>query len=175
MCQKSDSAGAPEPLAFDRSGSDPQVIPGRRFLGGTRVKPLLFGERRSPIAHCVIVRPRKPRLASTGVSSAFRLDPGLEAGRGVEKHSNGMPPNLLAHYFYLWEPTVIHRCGGLTRSLDAGRTPYGRMRSLLVRGLSVCAVSGSGGMTVYGSGRERPDGPAFSLVPMHLAVFLHTA
>jgi hypothetical protein len=30
----------------------------------------------------------------------------VEAGRGVEKHSNGMPPNLLAHYFYLWKPTV---------------------------------------------------------------------
>ena len=33
----------------------------------------------------------------------------LEAGRGVEKDSNGMPPNLLAHYFYLWEPTVVRQ------------------------------------------------------------------
>jgi hypothetical protein len=25
------------------------------------------------------------------------------------KHSNGMPPNLLAHYFYLWEPAVVRQ------------------------------------------------------------------
>src|SRR5215471_3052915 len=34
---------------------------------------------------------------------------GHSSGRGVKKHSNGMPPNLLAHYFYLWEPPAVQQ------------------------------------------------------------------
>ena len=54
-------------------------------------------------------RQREARLSERNWSVYELTDraPGLEAGRGVEKHSNGMPPNLLAHYFYLWEPTVV--------------------------------------------------------------------
>ena len=49
------------------------------------------------------------------ISSALAPDlvleraPGSRAGRGVKKHSDGMPSNLLAHYFYLWEPTVVRQ------------------------------------------------------------------
>jgi hypothetical protein len=45
---------------------------------------------------------------------------GLEAGRGVEKHSNGMPPNLLAHHFIYgnpqWYGKPLKQRGPLPRS-----------------------------------------------------------
>ena len=53
----------------------------------------------------------KSKNSLLNVTGSLRqpLDLLLEAGRGVEKHSDGMPPNLLAHYFYLWEPTVVRQ------------------------------------------------------------------
>jgi hypothetical protein len=51
-------------------------------------------------------RPKVRRLEEETKSPPIA---GLEAGRGVEKHSNGMPPNLLAHYCYLWKPTAVQQ------------------------------------------------------------------
>ena len=53
--------------------------------------------------------PRSPLRAYWSVYELTHPSAGLAAGRGFEKHSHGMPPNLLAHYFYLWEPTVVRQ------------------------------------------------------------------
>jgi len=56
------------------------------------------------VTHSIGSRCKRSRtaFASQSVLVSLSINPpraGLEAGRWVEKHSNG--PNLLAHYFYL--------------------------------------------------------------------------
>jgi len=58
---------------------------------------------------------RKRQKAAPLRASVYELTHralGPKRAAGVEKHSNGTPPNLLAHYFYLWEPAVVRQQGG---------------------------------------------------------------
>ena len=53
--------------------------------------------------------PRSPLRAYWSVYELTHPSAGLAAGRGFEKHSHGIPPNLLAHYFSVAgviEPTL---------------------------------------------------------------------
>jgi hypothetical protein len=62
------------------------------------------GRNRADLARHAATRPTLKILVTCTALYAPTV-----VGRRVEKHSNGMPPNLLAHYFYLWEPTVVRQ------------------------------------------------------------------
>jgi hypothetical protein len=68
-------------------------------------------ERHAP-ASARTANEREPRSRLRADWSVYELThraPGSPAGRGFEKYSHGMPPNLLAHYCYLWEPTAVRQ------------------------------------------------------------------
>ena len=112
--------------------------------------------------------PRSPLRAYWSVYKLTHRAPGSRRAAGSRNTRTGMPPNLLAHYCYLWKPTAVRqavetawisasvRVGQLTVrcELDTGQYPKGALSSPTLRWPS--STSNVLSFTVNGTTPPRP-------------------